>query len=156
MASRSNRFAVLALSVLPAFGVSVPTRDAGRVASFFYACPEYKLPPRVHTKRYSKARLEPRTASWMIVVYEKGSAPDRRYALLGEVEVLAQGHKTTLVDLRAKAREVAEKLGGDALVELSSRDAGRTEPRIGEKGLFVLTAQVARWDDKGQSPPLAH
>ncbi len=148
MSSRSIRIATLALSALPAVGMELRAPDHMVVASFYFACPEYHIPARVRTKRYSEERLKARTAPWLIGEFQKGLPPLRPYRLVGEVEVLARGNTTTLDDLHEKAREAAEKLGGDALVEVSWRDAGRTEPRIGERGHYVLTAKVARWEDE--------
>lgn len=147
MSSRSIRIAMLALSALPALGVELRASDHTVVASFYFACPEYRLPARVRTKRYTEERLQARTAPWLIGEFQRGLPPTRPYRLVGEVEVLARGNETTLDDLHEKARETAEKLGGDALVEVSWRDAGRTKPRIGERGHYVLTAKVARWED---------
>jgi hypothetical protein len=147
MPSRWLRILLVALCAVPALGFDVRTRDRSVIASFYFACPEYRLPARVRRTTYSKERYTPRTASWQIRQFEKGLPPQRAFKVLGEVEVLARGHKTTLGDLREMAREEAEKMGGDALVDIAWRDAGRTEPRIGERGLYVLTAKVARWEE---------
>ena len=147
MAPSRGRVLLIALCAIPALGFDPRTGDGSVVASFFYACPEYKLPARVRTKSYTREHPEPRTVDWQIEQFDQGFPPQRAHQVLGEVEVLARGHRTTLLDLRSKAREAAAKMGGDALVDIAFRDAGRTEPKIGERGLFVLTAKVARWDD---------
>jgi hypothetical protein len=144
VSSRWGKVLLVALCAVPALGFNARTPD-GYVASFYFACPEYKLPARVRIMSYSKERFEPRT-DWPIRQFERGMPPQRAFQVLGEVEVLARGHKTTLADLREKATKAAEKMGGDALVDVAWRDAGRTEPKIGERGLYVLTAKIVRWE----------
>ena len=146
MSRRSTRLALLALCALPALGFDVRTHD-GLIASFTYACPEFHVPPRVRMKKYTAEHLAPRTASWKIWTYETGMQPSRTYKVVGEVEVLQRGSRTTEWDLRQRAKAAAEKMGGDALVDVVVRDAGRTKPRVGEKGFLVFTAKVARMDE---------
>lgn len=151
MSSSRGKVLLIALCAMPALGFDARTRDGSVVASFFYACPEYKLPARVRTKSYTRERFESRTVDWQIQQFDQGIPPQRIYKVLGEVEVLARGHKTTLHDLRSKAQQAAARMGGDALVDVTLRDAGRTEPKIGERGLYVLTAKVARWDQETEA-----
>jgi hypothetical protein len=146
VSSRWGKVLLVALCAVPALGFDART-PVGHVASFYYACPEYRLPARVRTRSYSKERFEPGT-EWPIRQFERGMPPKRAFKVLGEVEVLARGHKTTLGDLREKAIDAAEKMGGDALVDIAWRDAGRTEPKIGERGLYVLTAKIVRWEQE--------
>ncbi len=154
MSRHSIRILLLVLCALPALGFDMRAHD-GVVASFYFACPEYHIPPRTRTKAYTREHLAPRTASWKIGLYEMGQ-PARPFKVVGEVEVLARGHSTTVWDLRQKAKEAAEKMGGDALVEVVLRDAGRTEPKVGEKGNYVLTAKVARFEQGVPGPIVGH
>lgn len=143
MRSSYSRVLLVALCALPALGFDSRTPDGSVIASFFPACPEYRIPPRVRTKSLTSERVPPST-ELEILEFRKGMPPQREFKLVGEVEVLARGHKTTLSDLREKAKEAAAEMGGDALVDVDWRDAGRTEPKIGERGLFVLTAKIVR------------
>lgn len=155
MPPRWGKVLLATLCALPAVGFDARTSAGPLVASFYFACPEYKLPARVRTKSYSSERFEPRTADWQIRQFHQGMPPQRAYKILGEVEVLARGRKTTVEDLREKAMGAASKMGGDALVDVVLRDAGRTEPKIGERGLYVLTAKIARWEQATTEPLLA-
>ena len=146
MSSRRVRLILVLLCALPALGFDARTPNQAVVASFYFACPEYRIPPRVRAKAYAKETFAPRTASWLIREYQTGMPPNRPHKVIGEVEVLARGNSTTLQDLRVKAKEAAEKMGGDALVDESWRDAGRTKPKVGDPGFYVLTAKVVRWD----------
>jgi hypothetical protein len=151
MRSRLAKILLLLLCTLPALGFDARTPDRGVVASFYFACPEYRIPARVRAKAYTKEQLPSRTAYWLIREFEPDMPPKRAYKVVGEVEVLARGHSTTLGDLHQKAKEAAEKMGGDALVDVAWRDAGATKPKIGERGNYVLTAKVARWEQGGTS-----
>jgi len=142
MPLRHARLLVLMLPALPTV-----------LGSFYFACPEYHVPPRVRAHAYAKEHLPSRTASWSMPEYMPETPPTRAIRVIGEVEVLARGNSTTLRDLHNKAKEAAEKMGGDALVDVSWRDAGATKPKVGERGMYVLTAKVARWQDS-TGPPL--
>ena len=155
MSSRWGKVLLVVLCAAPALGFDSRRPDGSVVASFYPACPEYRLPARVRTRSYSRERFEPRTVDWQIRQFHQGMPPQRAYKVLGEVEVLARGHKTTVEDLREKAMAAAAKMGGDALVDIALRDAGRTEPKIGERGLYVLTAKIARWEQGTTEPILA-
>lgn len=151
MASRVLRVVAMVFCALPAFGFDVRTRDRGVVASFTFACPEYRIPPRVRTKTFTNERFAAKTGFATILSFEKGAPPTQPHSVIGEVEVLQRGSRTDLQDLRDKAQEAAEKMGGDALMDVESRDAGRTEPKVGERGFLVFTAKVIRWEERGDS-----
>lgn len=116
------------------------------VASFTFACPEYHVPPRVRTTRVSKVRVASHKLAELVEVFPHETPPTQHYQVLGGVEVVAQTKKNDREELLAKAREAAEKMGGDALVDLRLRDAGTTRPQLGPRGMLVLTALVARWE----------
>src|SRR5438046_406964 len=123
MALRSNRFAALMLCALPALGIGVRTPHSNFVATFFYACPGSEPAPRVRMTYAVASRPRPRAASSPVDIYVRGQAPNRRYQLVGEVDVLAGSGRTSIRELTDHASRGARRMGGDAIVDVWWEDA---------------------------------
>lgn len=140
------RLVLCTLCLLPALGVGAPARHAGVVATFLYSCDASNPEPRVRTTYTAPGRPRPRPASAPVEVFRRGTSPTRKYAPIGEVNVLASGSRTSVDELTDWARRGARRLGGDAIVGVSWEDAGSVRPKAGPVGLLYLTATVVRWE----------
>lgn len=151
----SQRLALFALCLLPAWAVSVPARQSNLVTSFIFSCDASDPEPRLRTTYTAEGRPRPREKSATVEVYEAGKSPARKYDAIGEVSVLASGSRTSADELTHWAMRGARKLGGDALVNLSCDDAASVKPKAGPVGLLYLTATVVRWARESTSGPSA-
>lgn len=142
----ANRLMLVALCLLPAAGVS--GRDAGAplVASFFYSCDASNPDPRLRTHWTAAGKPRARPASAYVEVFDAGMQPTRRYRVVGTVDVLASGSRTSIGELKTWASRGARKLGGDAIIDVTCVDAGSTQPKAGDVGLLYLTASVVNWE----------
>ena len=146
MANRSSWIPLTLMCVLPALAVDVHTPHASFVASFFYACPESNRAPTVRMTYTVANRPAPRPPLTAVEVFERGKSPTRRYLVLGKVQVLAHDSRVGMQGLTDVAIRSARHMGGDAIVDVEWQDAGSTQPRAGDVGQLLLTADVARWE----------
>ena len=141
-----NRLALAALCLLPAAGVTVRGAGAPLVASFFYSCDASNPDPRLRTRYTAAGKPKARPASAYIEVFDEGRLPERRYRVVGTVDVLASGSRTSVSELKTWASRGARKLGGDAIIDVACVDAGSAQPKAGDVGLLYLTASVVNWE----------
>ena len=146
MSTFPSRLLLLALCVLPALGAGFRTGHRAVVASFMYSCDASDPRPRLRTTYTAAGKPKARPDSASVAVFHHGDAPDRKYAEVGEVNVLASGSHTSVDDLTEWACRGARRLGGDAIVDVEWDDAAHVKPPAGSVGRLYLTATVVRWD----------
>lgn len=142
----STRMLLLAFCLLPLFGFSFRGGRPAYVASFISSCDASDPRPRLRTHYTAPGRPVARPDSAAVGVYARGAAPPRKYAVIGDVNVLASGSRTSVEELTDWAKRGARRLGGDALVDLSYDDAASVKPAAGPVGQLYLTATVVRWE----------
>ena len=106
--------------------------------SFLPACEP--LPPRTQFFPSGETQPTDRARDANVEVFLAGQSPAREHTVLGEVEVLARSHRTSLNNLLDSARREARKHGGDALMEVRPRAVSSAA-----RAPLVLTAKVVRW-----------
>lgn len=140
------RWLLLALCLAPLVGFARPHARPAVVASFIHSCDASDPRPRLRTHFTAAGRPASRPDSATVAVFARAQMPARRYVVLGDVNVLASGSRTSVDELTDWARRGARRLGGDALVDLTWDDAAHVQPPAGPVGLLYLTATVVRWE----------
>lgn len=140
MFGRSNRSALLALSVLPAFAFGPHAPGRLPVGTFFYACTESPF----IIQRYPRSRPAPPKYS-LVEVYDRGKSPARTFERVGDVRLVAHRSGVATSELTHRAILAAQLMGGDALVDVYFADAASLKPKAGDAGSLCLVASVVQW-----------
>lgn len=97
-------------------------------------------PPKVTSVYKGKRQPVARPRDADIEVFLAGDLPERRYVVVGELQVLARNRNTSLHNMLEYAAREARKLGGDAIVDVWPRPAS-----VDPQGERILTAKVVNW-----------
>src|SRR5262245_17095489 len=112
------------------------------IPSFIPGCEQF--PPRVTAHYLVPGEPVAGEPFAEVGVYLRGQEPERRYVVIGDVEVVARSRNTSLWNMIDYASNEARKMGGEAIVDVWPRASQGVGGSADARTRHLLTAKVVR------------